>query len=184
VPVSYRRLPAGPPPPDRSSSDPPLYPHPLLRQRSTQAPRLQPQRNDHATAARWGQSPCVAATENGLNIDVKWAKVLYTNRDEQDDQELWSHSANERTFLAWVRTAIAVMAFGFIVEKFDLFLDLAAPSLAGRTLSLPGQKFGKHCRIGPHRSRHCDGCHRSYPLSDHREENRQRRSATRPWITD
>lgn len=32
------------------------------------------------------------------------------------------HSANERTFLAWVRTAIAVMAFGFLVEKFDLFL--------------------------------------------------------------
>jgi putative membrane protein len=52
------------------------------------------------------------------------------------------HSANERTFLAWVRTAIAVMAFGFIVEKFDLFLELAAPSLANRTLSLPGQKFG------------------------------------------
>ena len=52
------------------------------------------------------------------------------------------HAANERTFLAWVRTAIAVMAFGFIVEKFDLFLELATPSLAGRTLSLPSQKFG------------------------------------------
>jgi putative membrane protein len=52
------------------------------------------------------------------------------------------HSANERTFLAWVRTAIAVMAFGFLVERFDLFLELAAPSLAGRTLSVPGQKFG------------------------------------------
>jgi putative membrane protein len=52
------------------------------------------------------------------------------------------HAANERTFLAWVRTAIAVMAFGFLVEKFDLFLQLAAPALAGRTLSVPGQKFG------------------------------------------
>lgn len=52
------------------------------------------------------------------------------------------HSANERTFLAWVRTSIAVMAFGFLVEKFDLFLQVAAPSLAGRTLSVPGQKFG------------------------------------------
>ena len=52
------------------------------------------------------------------------------------------HAANERTFLAWVRTAIAVMAFGFLVEKFDLFLAIAAPSLAGRVLSLPGQRFG------------------------------------------
>ena len=52
------------------------------------------------------------------------------------------HAANERTFLAWVRTAIAVMAFGFIVEKFDLFLEIAAPSLAGRTLSMTGQRFG------------------------------------------
>jgi len=51
------------------------------------------------------------------------------------------HAANERTFLAWVRTAIAVMAFGFLVEKFDLFLEIAAPSLAGRELSVPGQKF-------------------------------------------
>lgn len=32
------------------------------------------------------------------------------------------HQANERTFLAWVRTSIAIMAFGFVVEKFSLFL--------------------------------------------------------------
>ena len=30
--------------------------------------------------------------------------------------------ANERTFLAWVRTSIAIMAFGFVVEKFALFI--------------------------------------------------------------
>src|ERR1700692_709802 len=52
------------------------------------------------------------------------------------------HSANERTFLAGVRTSIAVLTFGFLVEKFDLFLEFGAPVLAGRTLSLPGQKFG------------------------------------------
>ena len=51
------------------------------------------------------------------------------------------HAANERTFLAWVRTAIAVMAFGFLIERFDLFLQVAAPSLAGRSLSALGQKF-------------------------------------------
>ncbi len=41
-----------------------------------------------------------------------------------------------------IGTEIFVMAFGFLVEKFDLFLELTGPSLAGRTLSLPGQKFG------------------------------------------
>ena len=41
------------------------------------------------------------------------------------------HAANERTFLAWVRTAIAVMAFGFLVERFDLFVRLASHGAAG-----------------------------------------------------
>jgi putative membrane protein len=31
------------------------------------------------------------------------------------------HAANERTFLAWMRTGIAVIAFGFVIEKFNLF---------------------------------------------------------------
>ena len=52
------------------------------------------------------------------------------------------HAANERTFLAWVRTAIAIMAFGFLVEKFDLFLEIAGRSLAGRTPSVAGQLVG------------------------------------------
>jgi putative membrane protein len=52
------------------------------------------------------------------------------------------HAANERTFLAWVRTAIAIMAFGFLVEKFDLFLEIAGKSLAGRTPSVGGQLVG------------------------------------------
>jgi putative membrane protein len=30
------------------------------------------------------------------------------------------HAANERTFLAWVRTGIATIAFGFVIEKFYL----------------------------------------------------------------
>jgi putative membrane protein len=32
------------------------------------------------------------------------------------------HAANERTFLAWVRTGIAVIALGFVIEKFNLFV--------------------------------------------------------------
>jgi putative membrane protein len=36
------------------------------------------------------------------------------------------HAANERTFLAWVRTGIAVIALGFVVEKFNLFIATLA----------------------------------------------------------
>ena len=38
------------------------------------------------------------------------------------------HAANERTFLAWVRTGIAVIAFGFLIEKFNLFIQATAIS--------------------------------------------------------
>ena len=54
---------------------------------------------------------------------------------------LRTHLANERTFLAWVRTGLAVAAFGFVLEKLDLFLisghDPAAAKLMAR-LSLLG----------------------------------------------
>jgi putative membrane protein len=32
------------------------------------------------------------------------------------------HLANERTLLAWVRTAVALMGLGFVVARFGLFL--------------------------------------------------------------
>jgi putative membrane protein len=32
------------------------------------------------------------------------------------------HLANERTFLAWIRTSVGIMAFGFVVVKFSLFV--------------------------------------------------------------
>jgi putative membrane protein len=38
---------------------------------------------------------------------------------------LQSHMANERTFLAWVRTSIGLMAFGFVVERFTIFMRQA-----------------------------------------------------------
>jgi uncharacterized membrane protein YidH (DUF202 family) len=39
--------------------------------------------------------------------------------------------ANERTFLAWIRTSIAIMAFGFVVEKFALFMNQLSALLCG-----------------------------------------------------
>jgi len=57
-------------------------------------------------------------------------------------QRYSDHAANERTFLAWIRTAIAVMAFGFLVERFDLFLQIAGQTLAQKTLTPTGQLVG------------------------------------------
>lgn len=51
------------------------------------------------------------------------------------------HAANERTFLAWVRTAIAVMAFGFLIEKFDLIVAAMAPRLKPNSLGTAGSGF-------------------------------------------
>jgi putative membrane protein len=50
--------------------------------------------------------------------------------------------AAERTFLAWIRTSLALMAFGFVVSRFGLFLRVLESSSGQRvsepsTLSLP-----------------------------------------------
>lgn len=41
------------------------------------------------------------------------------------------YAANERTYLAWVRTSVAIMAFGFLVERFDLYLAYLGRAIAG-----------------------------------------------------
>jgi putative membrane protein len=38
------------------------------------------------------------------------------------EETLRVHQANERTLLAWIRTGIALMAFGFAIERFALFM--------------------------------------------------------------
>jgi putative membrane protein len=42
--------------------------------------------------------------------------------------------ANERTFLAWIRTSIAIMGFGFVVVKFSLFIRQLSIALAEKTI--------------------------------------------------
>jgi len=48
------------------------------------------------------------------------------------------HLANERTFLAWVRTSIALMGFGFVIVKFSLFLNEISLLLDARGISAKG----------------------------------------------
>lgn len=38
-------------------------------------------------------------------------------------------AANERTYLAWMRTALALIAFGFLLERFDLLVRYFAKSI-------------------------------------------------------
>ena len=63
------------------------------------------------------------------------------------------HAANERTFLAWVRTAIAVMAFGFVIERFDLFLQVAAPQIGAEASRAARPEVRQHGRTCLHRHR-------------------------------
>jgi putative membrane protein len=65
------------------------------------------------------------------------------------------HAANERTFLAWVRTGIAVIALGFVIEKFNLFVLTVASSTSAEVahrlqlekLSSPLGRYGGHALI-------------------------------------
>jgi uncharacterized membrane protein YidH (DUF202 family) len=48
------------------------------------------------------------------------------NQKSNESSRSREHMANERTFLAWIRTSIGIMAFGFVVEKFALFIKQIA----------------------------------------------------------
>jgi putative membrane protein len=58
------------------------------------------------------------------------------------------HAANERTFLAWVRTAIAIMAFGFVVERFDVFLRVVKTSASQRVGRFVSSQLGEAAGLG------------------------------------
>ncbi len=63
-------------------------------------------------------------------------KSCPSNRNRAD------HMANERTFLAWIRTSIGITAFGFVVEKFALFMKQIAYFFAKETVPTPAAGQG------------------------------------------
>lgn len=56
---------------------------------------------------------------------------------QQSDVHATDTLANERTYLAYIRTAIALIAFGFVVAKFSLFVRETA-ALAQLTTAYSG----------------------------------------------
>ncbi|MFS0753043.1 MULTISPECIES: YidH family protein [Bacillaceae] len=45
------------------------------------------------------------------------SKEKYQNEPTKDSQYIQQHMANERTLLAWIRTAIAIIGVGFLVTN-------------------------------------------------------------------
>lgn len=56
------------------------------------------------------------------------------------------HLANERTFLAWLRTSIALMGFGFVVVKFSLFVKQLSLMLTDKAV-VPVKGFSAYIGI-------------------------------------
>lgn len=42
--------------------------------------------------------------------------------------------SNKRTFLAWTRTGIALMGFGFVIAKFEIFLHILSKQPVGNSI--------------------------------------------------
>lgn len=53
---------------------------------------------------------------------------------DNQNPNISNHLANERTFLAWIRTSIGLMAFGFVVVKFSLFVRQVSTLLGKENL--------------------------------------------------
>ena len=60
------------------------------------------------------QEEDVIKTTDGQNVPA--SKQVGISKKVSD------HLANERTFLAWMRTGLATITFGFVVERFGLLL--------------------------------------------------------------
>lgn len=67
--------------------------------------------------------------------------------DNQPISNPSDHLANERTFLAWIRTSIAIMGFGFVVVKFALFVKQISLALNKRDAVLPGGGYSSQIGI-------------------------------------
>jgi putative membrane protein len=62
----------------------------------------------------------------------------YSEMVEQRKAQLSDYLAAERTFLAWIRTGLALMGFGFVVARFGLFLQLLQVRQPGATTPSTG----------------------------------------------
>lgn len=58
--------------------------------------------------------------------------------EDKPPAELRDYLAEERTFLAWIRTGLTLMGFGFVVARFGLFLEVMQISRGDSTAHVRG----------------------------------------------
>ncbi len=63
-----------------------------------------------------------STVQQGIMFVANLQKVLMETQQSKKTSGPADHLANERTFLAWIRTSIALMGFGFVIVKFALFI--------------------------------------------------------------
>jgi inner membrane protein YidH len=73
--------------------------------------------------------------------------------DEEDSSErLQQYLANQRTFLSWVRTSIALIGLGFAIERFSIFLQqfrlIVDPNTTGNSISATSHEYSALVGIG------------------------------------
>lgn len=58
------------------------------------------------------------------------------------DKQATEFLANERTFLAWIRTSVAIVSLGFVIAKFRIWLqDIAKAGSMSMAPPKPGESF-------------------------------------------
>jgi inner membrane protein YidH len=73
--------------------------------------------------------------------------------DEEDSSErLQQYLANQRTFLSWMRTSIALIGLGFAIERFSIFLQqfplIAGTDITGNASSATAHNYSALVGIG------------------------------------
>jgi putative membrane protein len=58
------------------------------------------------------------------------------------------HQANERTFLAWLRTSIALIGFGFAIARFGLFLRQLQTTVTNQNLPTSSFLISQNIGLG------------------------------------
>lgn len=72
------------------------------------------------------------------------SEIQRLTQQQKELHHVSEHLANERTMLAWIRTAIAVMTFGVGINRFSLFLAEFSKIVPGegRTENVHAEQLG------------------------------------------